>query len=307
MATAVSQNSTVVLKKKVPRLLRATFSLASRLAPAMAIRAAARLMITPMASSRARAKAAANRAAMRLLEVGDQRLSVYTWGNPERQPYVLFAHGWSSFGMRVEPWVTSLIDAGFAVVSFDQQAHGLSSGKRATMPDFARNVLAVGQHFGPAAGVIAHSLGGAATLRALRRGLVAERIVLIAPAADMAAATRRFARFIGLAEHLCARLIGVFERRSAESFEEMQAHRNVPLIARPLLVVHDFNDREVPWEEGERYVRHASDGRLLSTSGLDHHRIVADAWVIASALRFLNGHVVGERVVSSPNLPFGVF
>jgi hypothetical protein len=307
MATAVSQNSTVVLKKKVPRLLRATFSLASRLAPAMAIRAAARLMITPMASSRARAKAAANRAAMRLLEVGDQRLSVYTWGNPERQPYVLFAHGWSSFGMRVEPWVTSLIDAGFAVVSFDQQAHGLSSGKRATMPDFARNVLAVGQHFGPAAGVIAHSLGGAATLRALRRGLVAERIVLIAPAADMAAATRRFARFIGLAEHLCARLIGVFERRSAESFEEMQAHRNVPLIARPLLVVHDFNDREVPWEEGERYVRHASDGRLLSTSGLDHHRIVADAWVITSALRFLKGHGVGERVVSSPNLPFGVF
>jgi hypothetical protein len=307
MATVASQKSTVVLKKRVPRLLRATFSLASRLAPAMAIHAAARLMITPMASSRARAKAAATRAAMRFLEVGDHRLAVYTWGNPERQPYVLFAHGWSSFGMRVEPWVTSLVDAGFAVVSFDQQAHGLSSGKRATMPDFARNVLAVGQHFGPAAGVIAHSLGGAATLRALRRGLVAERIVLIAPAADMAAATRRFARFIGLAEHLCARLIGVFERRSAESFEEMQAHRNVPLIARPLLVVHDFNDREVPWEEGERYVRHASDGRLLSTSGLDHHRIVADAWVIASALRFLNGHVVGERVVSSPNLPFGVF
>jgi predicted alpha/beta hydrolase family esterase len=306
MATATRVNSTVVLNRMIPHLLRSAFSLASRIAPAMAIRAAARLMITPMASSRSRAKAAANRAAMQFLTVGQHRLAVYTWGNPERQPYVLFAHGWSSYGMRVEPWVTSLVDAGFALVSFDQQAHGLSSGTRATMPDFADNVIAVGRHFGPAAGVVAHSLGGAATLRALRRGLKAERVVLIAPAADMAAATRRFARFIGLAEHLCARLIGVFERRSAESFEDMQAHRNVPLIARPLLVVHDFNDREVPWEEGERYVRHASDGRLLSTSGLDHHRIVADAWVITSALRFLSGQSVGERVVSSPNLPFGV-
>jgi predicted alpha/beta hydrolase family esterase len=307
MATATRSNSTTVLKNAVPALVRSAFSLASRIAPAMAVQVAARLMITPMASSRVRARAAVNRTAMQYLDVGRHRLAVYTWGNPERQPYVLFAHGWSSFGMRVEPWVTSLLDAGFALVSFDQQAHGLSSGARATMPDFADNVLAVGRHFGPAAGVVAHSLGGAATLRALRRGLMAERIVLIAPAADLAAATRRFARLIGLAEHLCARLIGVFERRTAESFEDMQAHRNVPLIARPLLVVHDFNDREVPWEEGERYVRHAGDGRLLSTTGLDHHRIVADAWVITSALRFLGGQSVGERVVSSPNLPYGIF
>jgi hypothetical protein len=28
--------------------------------------------------------------------------------------------------------------------------------------------------------------------------------------------------------------------------------------------------------------------------------------VIAEALRFLHGETVGERVVSSPNLPFGV-
>jgi pimeloyl-ACP methyl ester carboxylesterase len=241
------------------------FTLASWIAPMLAVLGAARLMVTPMRSSRKRARAAGCSVVRTHRLVGEHRLAAYTWGDPGPDPYVLFAHGWSSFGLRVEPWIADLRAAGFAVVSFDQQAHGLSSGEKATMPDFANNLLAIGRHFGPAAGIIAHSLGGAATLRALLAGLEAERLVLIAPAADMAAATRRFAKTIGLAQHLCARLIRLFELRSAVSFEAMQAHRHVARIAKPLLVVHDVADREVPWEEGERYVRYASDGHLLST------------------------------------------
>jgi len=62
----------------------------------------------------------------------------------------------------------------------------------------------------------------------------------------------------------------------------------------------------VPWEEGESYARHWPGARLLSTSGLGHSRIVNDAATIDAGLRFLRGEVVGERVTSSPNLPFGV-
>ena len=70
--------------------------------------------------------------------------------------------------------------------------------------------------------------------------------------------------------------------------------------------MHDLEDREVPWAEGERYARFWRDSRLLSTQGLGHNRIVDDAGVIAAALRFLRGESVGARVVSSPNLPFGL-
>ena len=88
-------------------------------------------------------------------------------------------------------------------------------------------------------------------------------------------------------------------------FAEFQAHRNAPRIARPALIVHDLDDRDVPWSEGERYARFWADSRLLSTRGLGHNRIADDAGVIAAALKFLRGETVGERVVSSPNLPFG--
>jgi pimeloyl-ACP methyl ester carboxylesterase len=97
-----------------------------------------------------------------------------------------------------------------------------------------------------------------------------------------------------------------FERRFRIPVAGLQAHLNVPCIARPALVVHDLEDREVPWAEGERYARYWPQARLLSTSGLGHHRIAAQPEVIADALRFLAGESIGERVVSSPNLPFGI-
>ena len=69
--------------------------------------------------------------------------------------------------------------------------------------------------------------------------------------------------------------------------------------------MHDLEDREVPWSEGERYARVWGEARLLSTRGLGHNRVVDNACVIDAALRFLRGEAVGDRVVSSPNLPYG--
>ena len=72
------------------------------------------------------------------------------------------------------------------------------------------------------------------------------------------------------------------------------------------MIVHDIEDMEVPWSEGERWARYWPAARLLSTRGLGHNRIADDEGVIAATLRFLKGDIVGERVVSSPNLPYGL-
>ena len=113
------------------------------------------------------------------------RIATYVWGDPDAQPYVLFAHGWSSHGTRIAPWVrAAAATAGYAVVAFDQAAHGSSGGTQTTLPDFACHLLAVG------APLRSGRRGGRAFARrrrnavALARGLQAERAVLIAPAAD---------------------------------------------------------------------------------------------------------------------------
>lgn len=307
MSNRPSAISTIVRNLLPLYALRLQFLLGSRLAPDAITRKAGALFSRPFASSRTRAVVAPTLGAREaVLDIDGIRLQTYAWGDPGSQPYVLFAHGWSSHGTRVAPWIAPLRQAGYAVVAFDQAAHGRSSGKRTTLPDFACHLMAVARHFGPAAAVVGHSLGGAAAALALARGLEAQRAVLIAPAADPVAAVERFSRLVWLAGHLGRRMFASFEQAMRFDAGELQAHANAPRIGRPALIVHDLEDREVPWAEGERYARFWRDSRLLSTQGLGHNRIVDDAGVIAAALRFLRGESVGARVVSSPNLPYGI-
>lgn len=304
----ISSFSTIVRFISIATM-RLGFILGSRLAPQITVARAARLFSTPLVRRSPvhgpRADAPAG-AATAMVEIGGRLIATYTWGDPATQPYVLFAHGWSSHGLRIASWLPALRGAGFAVVAFDQIGHGESAGRRTTLPEFTSLLIEIARRHGPAAAAIGHSLGGTATALALARGLPAARAILIAPAADPVDAAHRFARVVCLAEHLCQRMFALFESRLGIGFEAQQAHRNVPAIGRPALVVHDLEDTEVPWAEGERYARYWPDSRLITTRGLGHRRIVDDAGVIAAGLAFLRGEPVGERVVSSPNLPFGV-
>lgn len=285
--------------------IRVGFAVGSRLTPRWTALRAARLFSTPTVRQRPSPDALAG-ATTTTVEIGGRTIATYAWGDPATQPYVLFAHGWSSHGSRIASWLPALRVAGFAVVAFDQVGHGRSAGRRTTLPEFTSLLVEIARRHGPAEAVIGHSLGGTATALALARGLPASRAILIAPAADPVDAAHRFARLVGMAEYLCQRMFALFESRLGIGFDALQAHRNVPSIARPALVVHDLEDAEVPWAEGERYARYWPDSRLLTTRGLGHRRILDDARVIDAGIAFLRGEPVGERVVSSPNLPFGV-
>jgi pimeloyl-ACP methyl ester carboxylesterase len=295
--------------RNVGRLLtRLQLRLLGLVSPENAARRGVEMFCTPQPAPAAAVDAddAAEGAQLIVLQVDGHELATYVWGDPHDQPYVLLAHGWSGHALAHLAWVAALRAAGYAVVAFDQQAHGRSSGSRATLPDFVCNLLAVGWKHGRAAAVIGYSLGGAAAAIALSHGLQADRAILISAQADPEDAIGRFADCVGLASSTRRRMIALLEKRTGVEMDALQAHRTVPQIGRPALVVHDMEDQEVPWAEGERYARYWPDSRLLTTTGLGHGRIADDPQVIASCLRFLQGKTVGERVVSSPDLPYGL-
>lgn len=288
--------------------VRASFAVGGRIAPRRTVERAARLFATPFASSRSRALAASPDETMTQgeLTVGGEQIATYVWGDPAREPYALLVHGWSSFGLRFLPWVQRLREAGLAVVSFDQPGHGRSTGRLCTLPDFIATIRAVGQHYGHAALAIGHSLGGAALALAQSETWLARQLVLVAPAADMEAATGRFFRFVKLGDHLREAFYGWLERRTGVTVRDLQVHKHLPALGQSGLVVHDLDDRDVPWEEGERYARYWPGARLLTTQGLGHHRVLDAPEVIEATFAFLRGETVGDRVVATPNLPYGV-
>ena len=285
--------------------VRAGFALGSRLAPKHTVNRAARLFATPFASSRSRADAAQPDSDMQRgqLEINGETIATYVWGDPVLQPYALLVHGWSSFGLRYLPLVAKLRALGYAVVTFDQPGHGHSTGKLCTLPEFTDTVHAIGQYYGEAALAIGHSLGGAAVVLAQDQDWHARKLILVAPAADMKAATGRFFRFVRLGEHLRDPFHAWLQRRTGVSVDDLQIHHHLPALGQPGLIVHDLDDDDVPWGEGERYAQYWPGARLFTTQGLGHRRVLDAPQVIEASLAFLRGEEVGTRVVGSLNLP----
>ncbi len=289
-------------------LLRLAFALGGRFAPQRTVNRAGRLFSTPYASSRSRARTVDLNSEIRRgeIQVANQTIATYVWGDPVNQPYAMLVHGWSSFALRFLPWVARLRDAGLAVVTFDQPGHGYSSGDSCTLPDIIATILAVGRRYGNPTVAIGHSLGGAALTLAQSEDWHAERVVVIAPPADLEAAADRFMRFMRLGSHLRGRFLNWLARATGRSVHEFHIRRHLRSLALPCLIVHDLNDREVPWGDGESYALHWYNSRLLTTQGLGHHKVLDAPEVIDATLAFMDGARIGERVVGTPNLPFGL-
>lgn len=270
--------------------IRIAYRLGSRLAPGRTVAHAARVFQTPLPSSRERAAhALASTSAREVpLDVDGHSIATYVWGDPATQPYILFVHGWSSMGLRWESWVPQVLASGRAAVAFDQPGHGRSDGTLCTLPDFANTVAAVARHYGDPEGVVAHSLGGAAVALALDDGWTTKRVVLIAAAADVQGATRRFSRFVRLSERLRPKLHDALAERTGVLIDDLHIARHAPKRTQPVLVVHDRDDPEVPVEEAAMYMKLWPGARLLETRGLGHRMVVDDKAVKEAALAFLS-------------------
>jgi pimeloyl-ACP methyl ester carboxylesterase len=213
------------------------------------------------------------------------RLAAWRWG---QGPAVLLVHGWEGRGSQLGAFVEPLVAAGLSVVAFDAPAHGDSPGSRAYLPDLADAVLAVAAASGRVHATISHSFGAAAVLLAHGRGgLDAPRNVMIAPNVVLADSVRRFARLIGLDE---ADRPG-FEQRVGVSAGVPLAALQLPVLAAgrdaALLVVHDRDDRDVPFAQGEALAETWPGARLHATQGLGHHRILRDPAVIGAAVELV--------------------
>lgn len=217
-----------------------------------------------------------------------ERIATYRWSRDNPAGYVLLVHGWSSANDCFSAWIDPLLDARFAVVAFDQPAHGGSTGTQADLPRFVSAVEAVIAHYGTPKAMVGHSLGAAAVAATLAGQAEAECAVLVSPAADLGHAITRYTRALRLPDAFAERMSAAFEA-STVPIAALRAEALAPKLQARGLIVHDSTDKEVPFSEGERYARHWRGARMLATRGLGHRRVLSDAGVIAEAVGFIAG------------------
>jgi pimeloyl-ACP methyl ester carboxylesterase len=226
------------------------------------------------------------------IRFGEEELAAWDWG---QGPTVLLVHGWNGQASQMAGFVQPLVSAGYHVVAFDLPAHGASSGSHATLDDLAEAVRAVAERVQSVHAVIAHSLGATATVVAMSRGLTVERAVLLAPPAEVPTFARAFGAAIGLPSPRIDGMLEVIEARLGGDLGAYDLRRLVPELHVPLLVLHDGEDRSVPFAHGKQVAQAAWSARLVRLAGLGHVGGLVDRAVVRLAVDFLAAAPVATR------------
>ncbi len=277
--------------------LRCGFRLLDRAAPALGSRLAYWMWFrTQRFPESRREQGYRAKAQRRLCTFEGQPLATYSWGEG---PVVLLGHGWNGRATQLWAFVDPLVAAGFRVVAFDMPAHGQSPGSRTDLYRMAAALAYVADLYGPLHGAIAHSLGGAALMMDLTQGLQVQRVACISPPSHTDWMVDSYADALALSDRITTGLRTRFERDYGDAvWHETSAAENAKTLTVDALLIHDRDDREVPWQQAQAINDNWPRSRLMLTSSLGHRRILRDQQVIEAVVNFLaqgNGAEVGSH------------
>lgn len=227
-----------------------------------------------------------------VLHVGDHTLAGYSAGEG---PTVLLVHGWGDRAATMGGFVAPLVAAGHRVVAIDLPGHGESREGPANLYSFAAALRSVGDQLDGLKGVIGHSMGALATAIALRDGLTADAVALIAPAVRLEHGLQRFTTLFRLSPKAVTGLKASIDRRFGSAvWQELAGDSAAADLDVPALIIHDESDTQVAVEDAVVLATAWPAARLLTTSGLGHTRILRDPTVIEEIVSFLRSPAAGR-------------
>lgn len=222
-----------------------------------------------------------------------------SWGEG---PAVYLVHGWGGCRAHLAIFVKPLVEAGHRVIAFDLPSHndsapGEMAAGRTTIVECAEAVRAMVAAHGPAHAVVAHSLGAKAAALAVARGAVVDRLVFLAPMADFALYVDIFTDRYGFGPRIRKGLERRLNRRLGTPLFDTDISRVAGQLRSPtpLLVVHDPDDPDSPYDASQRIVEVWPGATLFTTRGLGrlaHYRILRHRPAINASVEFVLQPVV---------------
>lgn len=211
-------------------------------------------------------------------------------------PNVLLVHGWGERAASLGAFVDPLVERGYRVVGIDLPGHGATGGGRANLYEIADAIADVAAHIGGVEAVIAHSMGGHATMIALRNGIRPRAVVLVSPSSQMHGALEKFEALLGLPARAKQGLIRSIERRFGKHiWNDLSGSHLVEGVDVPALVFHAEDDPQVSLEDSVALVDAWPSARLVKTADHGHGRILRAPEVIDQSLHFLQASHGAKR------------
>lgn len=287
--TKTAKENKSVQQLLVPQYIVYASKFLNAVSPFAATRFAARLFLTPFRyklPQREREMDQNSRQERIKVPSINREIVVYHYGDSPKK--ILLMHGWSGRGTQLGIMAKAFKEEGYGIVSFDAPGHGKAPGKISMMPFFSEAALHLEKQYGPFDFVIGHSMGGMATLKAVKDGLDTQKLVIIGTANSITHITQDFTRNLNLDPKIAQRMMHYLQKKFRQDLEEYSGAVSANAVKIPTLVIHDKDDVDVPVRAAYEIGKSLENVELLITENLGHRRILGNPEVIEKINKFLS-------------------
>ena len=223
-----------------------------------------------------------------LLRFYDFDIQLYTWKGGEKE--ILLIHGWEGQAGNFSDIIKALLADGFTVHAFDGPSHGFSSKGSTSIIEFIELVGVLIQKYKVEI-LLSHSFGGVAATVALNRNpqIKIKRYVLFTTPDRFQERIDEVSDAIGITDTVKKRLIAQLETQTKMKVEDINVSNFVRAVqVEKALILHDKNDRVIPFKIAENVNRKWPASELKAVEGSGHFRILRTPSIIREAIDFLN-------------------
>jgi predicted alpha/beta-fold hydrolase len=230
------------------------------------------------------------------IKIRNKIIQCWRWGEG---PTIIFAHGWNGRGAQFQSLIDAIIKANYSVITYDAPGHGSSQGKTSNYFEFTETLRILWQSCKDenVVAVVGHSLGASALINFISKEQFNKDVILIAPALKL-----RELLFHTFEQHGIPKIVYQNLVQNLELYHGYNIFTDNPVqliknIKNDILIIHDKNDKAVPFEDSEHADELYDNINLHATDGLGHKRILNDKIIIETVVGYLEKRQDKNRMI----------
>ncbi|WP_422105683.1 alpha/beta hydrolase [Winogradskyella sp.] len=220
------------------------------------------------------------------VDFNDTTIATYRWNGKGKT--ILLTHGWESNASRWDYILNDLRAQNYNIVALDAPAHGRSSGKRFNAVLYSECINVIAQKFQPEV-IIGHSVGGMASVFFMHNYPLdtVKKMVLLGAPAHFTGVFSRYKALMGYNKRISNGLDNIVLERFGQPVDYFSAANFTKSIKAAGLIIHDKNDKIIPYEDALLFANRYENSELISTTGFGHG--LKDASLTPKIVEFING------------------
>jgi len=219
------------------------------------------------------------------ISYNNMEIATYRWVGKGKT--VLLMHGWESNTARWEYILNDLKAQNYNIIALDAPAHGRSDGKQFNAVLYSEFINAVAKKFQPEV-LIGHSVGGMASVFCMHHYNLpsVKKMILLGAPAHYTGVFDRYKSMMGYNKRISSGLDAIVLKRFEKPVSYFSVANFTESIEAKGLIIHDKNDKIIPYEDGQLIASRYKNSELISTTGFGHG--LKDESLTPKIIQFIN-------------------